>query len=52
MELNDGHPTWILGDVLGELPGDVGLPGARRAVEDDLALVSQQLDCVFEPRLV
>ena len=38
------------GDVLGELLRDVGLPGSRRAVEDELAPVAQQVDALLQPR--
>jgi hypothetical protein len=40
--------TLVRCEYLGELLRDVGLPGARRTVEDDLALVAEQLDYIVE----
>ena len=49
MELDNFDAACVLGYVLGEFPGHVRLPSPRRPVEDELPLVSQELDGVFEP---
>ena len=42
MELHKRHPLLRPGEVLCEGLGDVGLPGTRRPLENDLLLVLKQ----------
>ncbi|GDY30463.1 hypothetical protein GTS_20960 [Gandjariella thermophila] len=48
MELHQlGH--LLLGEMVRQLQGEVGLSGTRGPVEDDLATVAQQFDGVLQP---
>ena len=42
MELHEGDALWRPGQMVSKLLRDVGLAGARRALEDDLLLVGEE----------
>ncbi len=50
MELDEPPGAAVGGDVLADRLGDVRLAGARRPVEEELALLLEEIERVVQPR--